>query len=1458
MLNVAIFPSPLSFPSTRISTLLALLAGLFLLPAGAIAQQSTSSYTFSAEAIGKSATETLTLTIPSFKTLAEIAVLTQGAANLDFTNAGGGTCKVGTAYAAKATCTVSVTFAPKLAGTRYGAVVLTASNGEVIATDYLEGTGTGPQVNFLPGTEIVVADSGLDAPANMAVDGSGNLYFGNADNTEVMKATLSGGSYTLSTLFTGLTNIGALAVDGAGNVYIVDTSHLLKETWNGSSFVQSSVGSGFSYPAGVAVDGVGNLYVADTNNNRILMETLSAGSYTQSTVPDSAAPPGVPTGIAVDGSGNIYIAWDEYDGEYGGLTKLTPSSGGYTQSSIGSGLDTLSGITIDGRGDLYVSYIYSPAVIKETPTASGYVQSTVTDSITGSSYINPPRAAGVDGNGNLYINDTDHNRVLKEDLWDAPSLSFASTGVGTSSPDSPKTEQVFNFGNENLTFKGLSYPADFPEARGDASACTGATVLKAGLLCDLPIDFTPGVLGSPLSEEVTLTDNALNVSETQQSIAVSGTAVSDTATQFAITTTASVVAGSPFTIKIAALTVVGTPAVGYNGTVGFSSSDPLFVNPGTLTLVGGLGQTTVTLKTAGIQTITATDTTTSTLTSAGSFTVAGAVAVGVQISNVQSVAYVSGAFPFTVTAFDVYGNATTAQVKFSSTDPGAILPGTSTLPGGPRIFAAALVTLGKQTITVTDTANNSINATSGPITVLTPNLVVTTAADDAGVTGHCTVQTATTRGTDAACSLRDALLASAAFGAGIIGFDTTKFAAPQTITLGSAGTLTIPTNTSIAGPTTGAGATLTNLLTVNGAGQYTVFTVPSSTAAATLNDLTISNGASPGVGGGGINNQGSITVNNSTFSGNTANGGQGGAIYNNNFLGVNNSTFVGNTANLAGGAGGAIFTNSGNYVFVNDSTFTGNQSTCGGAVSVGSSDINTFFSDDTITGNTGGCAGGIYGVLCCGPGDIQYNINTANTIVSGNTAPDISGDWNPFGGEVVGVGNPGLAPLGYYGGPTQTMAPLPGSPAICAGLGINQGTPYGGDSAGPDQRGFPLDQLCSGGPGWFVDSGAVETNYAIAFTTEPPSSFPVGLALLPAPVVQITESGVVAAIPTNTVSMTDSAGFLGGTTAANFASGSATFGNLVVSAPASNDLLTATLSVGYAANLTAQSSPIQVNGLAADTLYIPAPGSLLAGPSVTFTWTPLSGATGYSLWIGTAGVGTDNVYDSHETTATSVTVSGLPTNGATLYVQLNTTSGKTTVHGDYLYTAATGVTITTQPVSQTVPEGSAATFSVVATGAPTLTYAWQYLSGSTWKPFAAGTGYNTSTLTTVATTPAFNGLKFRVVVTDGQGLTATSNTVTLTVTGPVITSQPVSQSVAAGSTATFNMTATGTPTLTYVWQYLSGSTWKPFAAGTGYNSPKLTTVATTPAFNGLQFRVVVTDGNGVSAASNTATLTVTN
>jgi hypothetical protein len=87
-----------------------------------------------------------------------------------------------------------------------------------------------------------------------------------------------------------------------------------------------------------------------------------------------------------------------------------------------------------------------------------------------------------------------------------------------------------------------------------------------------------------------------------------------------------------------------------------------------------------------------------------------------------------------------------------------------------------------------------------------------------------------------------------------------------------------------------------------------------------------------------------------------------------------------------------------------------------------------------------------------------------------------------------------------------------------------------------------------------------------------------------------------------------------------------------------------------------------------------------------------------------------------------------------------------------------------------------------------------------------------------------------------------------TPTAPTISTQPANQSVAAGQTATFSVTAAGTAPLSYQWQ--KGTTSIPGATSATY-----TTAATTTADSGSKFSAVVSNTAG-NATSNPATLTV--
>src|SRR5207302_533027 len=114
----------------------------------------------------------------------------------------------------------------------------------------------------------------------------------------------------------------------------------------------------------------------------------------------------------------------------------------------------------------------------------------------------------------------------------------------------------------------------------------------------------------------------------------------------------------------------------------------------------------VTLKTAGSQSITATDTASSSLTASAAVNV-GAAAASTLVVAAPATSTAGKSFDVTVTALDPYGNAATAYtgtIAFTSSDGRATLPANYTFAAadaGAHTFAAgaALVTAGSQGLT---------------------------------------------------------------------------------------------------------------------------------------------------------------------------------------------------------------------------------------------------------------------------------------------------------------------------------------------------------------------------------------------------------------------------------------------------------------------------------------------------------------------------------------------------------------------------------------------------------------------------------------------------------------------------------------------------------------------------------------------------------------------------------------
>jgi hypothetical protein len=220
---------------------------------------------------------------------------------------------------------------------------------------------------------------------------------------------------------------------------------------------------------------------------------------------------------------------------------------------------------------------------------------------------------------------------------------------------------------------------------------------------------------------VTDTVNPAFASQTSVSV-IPGAAATFAVSGFPAATTA----GATQTFTMTALDAFGNVATGYIGVVHLSSSDGQAVLPPDTQLSStdaGRHTFTVTLRTAGMQTLTLADTFNSALTATDSIAVSPGVATSVQVSGFPTTTTAGVAQSLTVTIRDGFGNIATGYtgaVAFSSTDPIAGLPTTYTFTAadaGVNTFTATLKRAGTQSITVTDTATPAITGAESGIVV---------------------------------------------------------------------------------------------------------------------------------------------------------------------------------------------------------------------------------------------------------------------------------------------------------------------------------------------------------------------------------------------------------------------------------------------------------------------------------------------------------------------------------------------------------------------------------------------------------------------------------------------------------------------------------------------------------------------------------------------------------------------
>ncbi len=319
-------------------------------------------------------------------------------------------------------------------------------------------------------------------PTGITVDNNGNLYVADEFNDTIRKITPVGTNWVVSTLAGQVTNAGLIDAMGTN--------------------------AEFATPAAVAVDGAGNVYVADTADD-VIREISPAGLV--STIAGQPHHPGssdgtnntaqfyMPFGITVDATTNLYVT----DGINETVRKLVPLGTNWAVSTIagqvtnagsadGTGTNAQfsgpAGIAVGGGTSLFVADDNNNTIRKLTLTGTNWVVSTLAglvgvygdaDGATNNARFHSPIGVTVDGAGNVYVADANNNEIRKISPGGGVS-TFA--GVSTGSTDGPGTNALFwSTAAVALDAQGNVYVADYYNCTIRKIATNGVVSTIAGL-----------------------------------------------------------------------------------------------------------------------------------------------------------------------------------------------------------------------------------------------------------------------------------------------------------------------------------------------------------------------------------------------------------------------------------------------------------------------------------------------------------------------------------------------------------------------------------------------------------------------------------------------------------------------------------------------------------------------------------------------------------------------------------------------------------------------------------------------------------------------------------------------------------------------------------------------------------------------------------------------------------------
>jgi hypothetical protein len=403
------------------------------------------------------------------------------------------------------TCTVALKFLPQYPGGRKDALFL--MNGATrLATVLLYGAGQAPLALFQPGSVVSTYASsggGSNSYFYQSVTDENGTVWSIGDNVNTLSSLTKTGTFNLISM-TGLSNPQAIAIDGAGVLYIA-YGGAPRNNFITYDTVQGTQGT-FTLPASqdfntVGVGNTGNVYAVDTNNDVLYTVKPDGTSTNVALVNGSTSQADTPLSLTVDSSENLFFGGYWTENEY--------SSGG-VQSTINTTSDK-GGIAVDAADTVYLGLAGNTQTVVELAASNYATPSTTLDS-TYSFGV----SLGADGTANIgdYFN-------LVQYVRSQGALTFTNVASGTTS--APQTVGIYNGGNLPLNISNIALTgAGFAMQSAPTNNCSGGIVLAPGTSCQVMVTFTSPHGGS-FAGSLAFTSNSLNGASTVSTAALTAT-----------------------------------------------------------------------------------------------------------------------------------------------------------------------------------------------------------------------------------------------------------------------------------------------------------------------------------------------------------------------------------------------------------------------------------------------------------------------------------------------------------------------------------------------------------------------------------------------------------------------------------------------------------------------------------------------------------------------------------------------------------------------------------------------------------------------------------------------------------------------------------------------------------------------------------------------------------------------